>query len=66
MRMIYEAIGPKRILTITSAYVTDGWIRHADDGHGTTAKTALTLKRFAVKTASNKLVRLRSPYGMRP
>jgi len=36
------AIGPKRSLTITSTYVTDRWIDRRTNGHGTTAKTALT------------------------
>jgi len=36
------AIGPKRSLTITSTYVTDGWTDRQTNGHGTTAKTALT------------------------
>jgi len=36
------AIGPKRSLTITSIYVTDGWTDRGTNGHGTTAKTALT------------------------
>jgi len=36
------AIGPKRSLTMTSTYVTDGWTDRRTSGHGTTAKTALT------------------------
>jgi len=36
------AIGPKRSLTITFTYVTDGWTDIRTNGHGTTAKTVLT------------------------
>jgi len=38
------AIGPKRSLTITSTYVTDGWTDRQTNGHGTTAKTALRVE----------------------
>jgi len=48
------AFGPKRSLTITSTYMTDGWTDIRTNGHGTTAKTTLT-QRFAVKTASNSV-----------
>ena len=46
------AIGPKRSLTIIFTYVTDGWTDRWTNGHGITAKTALTL---TVKTASNSV-----------
>jgi len=35
-------IGPKRSLTITYTYVTDGWTDIRTNGHGMTAKTSLT------------------------